>query len=482
MTQAYKEKYRSQFHFSPKEKWMNDPNGMVYFNEEYHLFYQYHPYGTTWGPMHWGHAVSKDMIHWEHLPIALFPDELGAIFSGSAVVDWNNTTGFFDQGQQGLVAIYTSAGTYPNSDRPLQQQSLAFSKDNGRTWIKYEGNPVLSDIDIIDYRDPKVFWHEETNKWVMVLATGQTITIYTSLNLKEWEFASEFGHAAGSHDGVWECPDLFNLPVEGGENKWVMIVSIGDNGKTKEGSRTQYFIGRFDGTTFVNDHDDSTILWLDYGRDNYAGVSWSDIQDGRRIYLGWMSNWRYANQVPTEAWRSAMTLPRELSLVSTEDGIRLFQKPVAEISTIRKEIKISTEEAGNIPLSSSLMEINIEFEKESSNQFGFVIKHSEEEKTVIGYDVLEEKVFVDRTLSGDSSFSTSFPAIQEAPLKLDQQRLKLQVFLDTSSIEVFAKNGEVAITNLLFPSEGSKELLLFSNEGTTKVLNLTLTELDSIWR
>ena len=206
----------------------------------------------------------------------------------------------------------------------------------------------------------------------MVLATGQTITIYTSLNLKEWEFASEFGHTAGSHDGVWECPDLFALPVDGKEEKWVMIVSIGDNGQTAEGSRTQYFIGQFDGTTFINEHDDTTVLWLDYGRDNYAGVSWSDIQDGRRIYLGWMSNWRYANQVPTEVWRSAMTLPRELSLASTEDGVRLFQKPVAEINTIRKEMKIHTDETGSIPLSSSLMEINIEFEKVSSNQFGIM--------------------------------------------------------------------------------------------------------------
>ena len=195
MTPTYKELYRPQFHFSPEENWMNDPNGMVYFNDEYHLFYQYHPYGTTWGPMHWGHAVSKDMIHWEHLPIALYPDELGAIFSGSAVVDWNNTTGFFEKDQPGLVSIYTSAGTYPDSDRPLQQQSLAYSKDNGRTWVKYEGNPVLSDVNITDYRDPKVFWHEETSQWVMVLATGQTITIYTSLNLKEWEFASEFGQS-----------------------------------------------------------------------------------------------------------------------------------------------------------------------------------------------------------------------------------------------------------------------------------------------
>ncbi|MFP7297103.1 glycoside hydrolase family 32 protein [Neobacillus niacini] len=487
MTHTYKEQYRPQFHFSPEEKWMNDPNGMVFLNDEYHLFYQYHPYGTTWGPMHWGHAVSKDLIHWEHLPIALYPDELGAIFSGSAVVDWNNTTEFFEKNQPGLVAIYTSAGTYPDSDRPLQQQSLAYSKDNGRTWVKYEGNPVLSDINITDYRDPKVFWHEESNKWVMVLATGQTITIYTSLNLKEWEFASEFGHTAGSHDGVWECPDLFKLPVDGGQEKWVLIVSIGDNGETAEGSRTQYFIGQFDGTTFVNDHDDSTILWLDYGRDNYAGVSWSDIQDGRRIYLGWMSNWRYANQVPTKGWRSAMTLPRELSLAATEAGVRLFQQPVAEVSKIRKETesysKISVESGKRVsfPLTHSLMEITIEFEKVNSIQFGFIIQHSEQEKTVIGYNAAEEKLFVDRTLSGDHSFSTSFRAIQEAPLKLNQQRLKLQLFLDTSSIEVFANNGEAAITSLLFPSGAGQELKVFSNEGTTNVTELKVTELDSIW-
>lgn len=485
--QTYKEQYRPQFHFSPQEKWMNDPNGMVFFNDEYHLFYQYHPFGTTWGPMHWGHAVSKDMIHWEHLPIALYPDDLGAIFSGSAVVDWNNTTGFFEKDKPGLVAIYTSAGTYPDSDRPLQQQSLAYSKDNGRTWVKYEGNPVLSDINITDYRDPKVFWHEETQKWVMVLATGQTITIYTSLNLKEWEFASEFGHTAGSHDGVWECPDLFKLPVDGGQEKWVMIVSIGDNGQSAEGSRTQYFIGQFDGTTFVNDHDDSTILWLDYGRDNYAGVSWSDIQDGRRIYLGWMSNWRYANQVPTKIWRSAMTLPRELSLASTENGVRLFQKPVAEVHTIKKDTEsypdTAIESGGNVsvPLKNSLLELTIEFEKVTSSQFGIIIQHSDEEKTVIGYHAGEEKLFVDRTLSGDNSFSTSFPAVQKAALKLENQRLKLQLFLDTSSIEVFANDGEVAVTSLLFPHKAGKEIILFSNEGTTNAANIKFTELDSIW-
>lgn len=486
MTPTYNEQYRPQFHFSPEENWMNDPNGMVFFNDEYHLFYQYHPFGSTWGPMHWGHAVSTDLIHWEHLPIALSPDELGAIFSGSAVVDWNNTTGFFEKDQPGLVAIYTSAGTFPESDRPLQQQSLAFSNDNGRSWVKFEGNPVLSDVNITDYRDPKVFWHEETNKWVMVLATGQTITIYTSLNLKEWEFASEFGHAAGSHDGVWECPDLFKLPVNGEQDKWIMIVSIGDNGQSAEGSRTQYFIGQFDGTNFVNDHDDSTILWLDYGRDNYAGVSWSDIQDGRRIYLGWMSNWRYANQVPTKAWRSAMTLPRELSLEATKNGIRLFQKPVAEVSKIRRKtesrayITVESGSSVSVPLTSSLMEINIEFEKISSNQFGFIIEHSEKEKTVIGYDVAKEMIFIDRTESGENSFSISFPTVQKAPLKITNNQLKLQLFMDTSSIELFVNDGEVAVTSLLFP-KGSREIVLFSNEGTTNVVDLKLTELDSIW-
>ncbi|WP_342045089.1 glycoside hydrolase family 32 protein [Bacillus sp. OTU530] len=490
MTELYKEKYRPQFHFSPEEKWMNDPNGMVFFNDEYHLFYQYHPFGTTWGPMHWGHAVSKDLIHWEQLPIALYPDEHGAIFSGSAVVDWNNTSGFFDN-QPGLVAIYTSAGTYPDSDRPRQRQSLAYSKDNGRTWVTYEGNPVLSDVNITDYRDPKVFWHDETNKWVMVLATGQSITIYTSPNLRDWEYGSEFKNKAGSHGGVWECPDLFKLSVDGDENnqKWVMFLSLGDDPKTKEGSRTKYFIGDFDGTTFVNDNPDETILWLDYGRDNYAGVSWSDIPslDGRRIYLGWMSNWRYANQVPTQEWRSAMTLPRELSLTSSEDGIRLVQKPVSEIASIRKateayqNLTIESNNPSSFNMFSQLMEVNVEFEKLNASSFGIVIQGSETEKTIISYDVVKETLSVDRTNSGENSFSESFPAIQEASLKMENGRISLQIFIDTSSIEVFANDGKVAVTSLLFPNHPYETITLFSNEGNTDVPLCTLTELDSIW-
>ena len=490
MTQRYKEKHRPQFHFSPEEKWMNDPNGMVFFNDEYHLFYQYHPFGTTWGPMHWGHAVSKDLIHWEQLPIALYPDEHGTIFSGSAVVDWNNTTGFFEDGP-GLVAIFTSADNYPKSDRPRQRQSLAYSKDNGRTWVTYEGNPVLSDVNITDYRDPKVFWHNETNKWVMVLATGQWVTIYTSQNLKNWEFASEFGKQAGSHDGVWECPDLFRLPVNGDETnqKWVMFVSIGDNPQFKEGSRTQYFIGEFDGTTFVNDNPDETVLWLDYGRDNYAGVSWSDIpaEDGRRIYIGWMSNWRYANQVPTEEWRSAMTLPRELSLTSSESGVRILQKVVSEIDSIRngsevyQELTIESNQPALFNLFSPLNEMNIEFEEQTSNSFGFVFQNSDDEKVVIRYDVEKELLSIDRTNAGDNRFSESFPTVQEASVKMENNRIKLQIFLDASSIEVLANDGKVVFTSLIFPNQPYEQMVLFSEEGYTKVSSLTVTELDSIW-
>jgi len=490
MTQTYKEMHRPQFHFSQEEKWMNDPNGMVFFNNEYHLFYQYHPFGTVWGPMHWGHAVSKDLVHWEQLPIALYPDEHGAIFSGSAVVDWNNTSGFFDD-EPGLVAIYTSADNYPESDRPRQRQSLAYSKDDGRNWVKHVGNPVLSDINITDYRDPKVFWHDDTNKWVMILATGQSVTIYTSPNLKEWEFASEFGSNAGSHDGVWECPDLFKLPVDGDENqhKWIMLVSIGDNPEFKEGSRTQYFIGHFDGNNFENDYSEETVLWLDYGRDNYAGVSWSDIseQDGRRIYIGWMSNWRYANQVPTKEWRSAMTLPRELSLVSSEGSVYLAQKPVSEISTLHKDtvgyqnLTIESNIPSSFNMDSNLIEMNIDFEKVSSKQFGIVIQSLEKEKTIISYDVEKEMLLVDRTSSGRNSFSESFPAIQEAPLKLKDGKLNLQLFLDASSLEVFANDGKVAFTSLIYPKEPYNQIVLFSNEGDSNVPSLKITELESIW-
>lgn len=485
------EKYRPQYHFSPEEKWMNDPNGMVYYNGEYHLFYQYHPDGTTWGPMHWGHAISKDLVHWEQMPIALKPDEHGAIFSGSAVVDWNDTTGFFDGGH-GLVAIFTHHDTHPNSERIRQRQSLAYSKDNGRTWEMYEGNPVLSNEDYPDFRDPKVFWHDKTNKWIMSLACGQIIHFYASRNLKEWEFLSEFGENTGSHLGVWECPDLFQLPVEGtNEQKWVLIVSIGDNPDFEIGSRTQYFIGEFDGKEFINDNSDETILWLDHGRDNYAGVSWSDMpeEDGRRIYIAWMSNWRYANVVPTESWRGAMTLPRELKLISTKNGVRVKQQVVKEIEkfrgkqdTLKNEI-IEANERIEKHIDSGAVEILISFETRDKSIFQLSLGEDHSTyHTVIGYDGKSNSVFVDRTNSGTHDFSSSFSAKDEVILLNDNRDITLRIFVDHSSIEVFVNDGEESLTYLIFPNNELKKLVLSSHDGETLIHSLDIYELEGIWK
>ena len=486
----YTEAYRPQFHYSPESNWLNDPNGMVYYNGEYHLFYQYHPHGTTWGPMHWGHAVSSDLVSWEHLPVALKPDSIGAIFSGSAVVDWQDTTGFFD-GESGLVAIFTHAGTYPDSDRSRQVQSIAYSKDNGRTWKLYEGNPVLSDESQLDFRDPKVFWHTEMNHWVMVLATGQTISIYTSSDLKEWTFASEFGENQGFHEGVWECPDLFELPVEGDESasKWVLLVSVGDNPDFAEGSRTQYFIGEFDGKVFKNENSGDTTLWLDYGRDNYAGVSWSDIpqSDSRRVYVGWMSNWKYANLTPSEKWRGAMTLPRTLSLASTDKGIRLIQSPVEELKALRsqsillKEDKVVDQtEAVYMPETNSY-ELEAEFQIGDASVFGFSLCTSSTEKTIVGYDVKSKQLFLDRTTSGQKDFHQDFAVKHTAELLPKQGKVKLRVFVDWSSVEIFANDGEVAMTDLIFPDNASRAIELFAENGQVNVISLAIHPLRKIW-
>lgn len=489
MSELYKEWYRPQFHFSPQKNWMNDPNGMVYFKGEYHLFFQYHPHGTEWGPMHWGHAISDDLIHWKEMPIALYPDEHGVIFSGCAVVDWNNTTGFFED-EPGLVVIYTNTDQYPGSDRSRQRQSLAYSKDQGRSWTKYQGNPVLSDENLTDFRDPKVFWHQETKKWVMVLATEQSITLYTSDNLLEWERASEFGATAGSHDGVWECPDLFPLPLNGDETnqKWVMIVSIGDNPQYKEGSRTQYFIGEFDGQTFINNHSDDTILWLDHGRDNYAGVSWSDIpiQDGRRMYIGWMSNWRYANQVPTSVWRSSMTIPRELSLKTVHNKVRLMQQPVRELETIKESV---TEHKQKVIMENDvikqsippLCELHLKMDLEEKAHFELTFHHSREENTTISYDSNRELLSLNREESGNSQFSDSFSTIQSAELQTEEGNLELKILLDHASVELFANSGEVTMTSLIFPEELAQEISLASKEGKIALKHFTITELASIW-
>lgn len=481
--------YRPQYHFTPADGWMNDPNGMVYYEGEYHLCYQYHPWSSKWGPMHWGHAVSRDLVHWEFRPAALKPDRHGFIFSGSTVVDWKDTSGFFDGGS-GLVAIFTHADEYPETGRPRQRQSLAYSKDKGRTWVKYACNPVLQDEDITDFRDPKVFWHEQSGRWVMVLAAGDHARFYISPNLIDWTLSGTFGEAEGSHDGVWECPDLFELPVDGdtGHSRWVLLISIGDQGGLPEGSRTQYFIGHFDGERFVNDLPAETILWMDHGRDNYAGVTWSDVPDtdGRRILIGWMSNWKYANLTPTERWRSAMTIPRVMGLTSTKDGIRLIQTPVEELHGLRREaVKLAdvTVQPGHNPLADfkgSQYELEAVFELGTAAEFGFKVRCGEQEETVVGYDAVTNELFIDRTQSGVSDFHPQFACKHGAVLEPEGPKLHMRIYVDWSSVEVFAGGGRAVLTDQIFPSPESGGLELYVKDGSLKLVSLSIYSLDSI--
>lgn len=493
----YQEQHRLQFHFSPETQWMNDPNGMVYYDGEYHLFYQYYPDSNVWGPMHWGHTVSKDMIHWEHLPIGLYPDELGYIFSGSAVVDWNNTSGFGKDGQPPLIAIFTyhdMEGERDGKDN-YQTQGIAYSNDKGRTWTKYEGNPVIANPGIKDFRDPKVNWHEESQQWVMVFACGDRLQFYNSANLKDWTLTSEFGLGHGSQARPWECPDLFELPVEGtDEKKWVLLVSLG-NGGPNGGSATQYFIGDFDGKTFTNDNPEETTLWIDYGRDNYAGVTWSDIpkEDGRRIFLGWMSNWQYAQIVPTTVWRSAMTLPRVLRLLNTPTGMRLCSTPVAETSNLRNDKTLTLASAkvsgalsisDKTDISPEAMEIilSLVLSEGAQANLGLELKNTKGEIYRIGFDAAQNQYYSDRTNAGKTDFSDQFaPTLHTAPRISQSNKINLHVFLDSGSIEMFADDGTIVMTDLFFPNENFTELVLFAENGEVLLKEGVCYGLSSIW-
>lgn len=460
----YNETYRPDFHFSPKYGWMNDPNGMVYHNGEYHLFYQYNPYGSRWANMHWGHAVSKDLVSWEHLPFALAPDSLGSIFSGSAVIDKDNTAGF---GNDAMIAIYTSAGK-------IQTQSIAYSLDNGRTFTTYEENPVLSDLSYPDFRDPKVFWHNATNQWIMALATGQTISFYGSDNLKEWNKLSEFGEGIGAHGGVWECPDLFPLTYNG-QTKWVLFVSINPGGPNG-GSATQYFIGDFDGKTFKPDALPYP-LWLDYGRDNYAGVTWSNIpeSDGRKLFIGWMNNWDYANHIPPVHFKGASTLPRELKLAHNGEHLVVANPPAEEVNALRGNTKkidaftvnkshtIDNLTEGN----TGSFEIEMDIEAGSASVFSFILANGKGERTVFSFDP-EKGVFgIDRSKSGIVDFSDNFASETiKAPL-VKKKSYQIRIFVDRASVECFVNDGELVQTNSIFPTEPYNSLSFESDEEVT---------------
>jgi sucrose-6-phosphate hydrolase SacC (GH32 family) len=647
----YTEPFRLQYHFTPEKNWMNDPNGLVYYEDEYHLFYQYNPFGNTWGHMSWGHAVSPDMVHWKHLPLALLEADGVMIFSGSAVIDWNNTSGFGKDGKPPMVAIYT--GCRVDSDG-VQNECIAYSNDKGRTWTKYAGNPVI-DLNSKDFRDPKVQWYEPTKSWIMTvsLSAQHKVRFYGSPNLKDWTLLSEFGPAGGTA-GVWECPDLFQVPVRGtDEKRWVLAVNM-NPGSIAGGSGGQYFVGQFDGKKFVADpgsllsptpaiapegqviadfegkdygdwktvgeafgpgpaqgrlgdqnpvdgyvghglvnsfyHGDATTgtltspefeithpylnfligggsqketrmdllvdgkvvrtasgddaerlawkswnvgefknrkavlqivdnatggwghinvdqitladeparaasesaLWFDYGPDYYAAVSWSDIpkSDGRRLWLGWMSNWEYGQEVPTTPWRSAMSIPREVGLRQTAEGIRLVQKPAREMELLRgQHFKFK---GGNLAeanawlaknhIQGNQLELEVEFDPQSTGVEGIKLLKGAGEETVIGVDRDKGTVFVDRTHSGIVNFNPKFSGKYDAPLASRDGKVKLHIFVDACSLEAFVNDGEKVFTVLVYPSEDSRGLEFFGPENGAKVGSINIWNLKSIWK
>jgi sucrose-6-phosphate hydrolase SacC (GH32 family) len=646
----YSEPFRPQFHFTPERNWMNDPNGMVFYQGEYHLFYQYNPFGDKWGHMSWGHAVSPDLVHWQHLPLALAEEGGVMIFSGSAVVDWKNSSGFGQDGKPPLVAIYTGYHTTNH----LQSQYIAYSNDRGRTWTKYAGNPVIN-RNSTDFRDPKVQWYAPAKSWVMTvsLSAEHKVCFYGSDNLKDWKLLSQFG-PAGATAGVWECPDLFELPIEGShEHRWVLAVNM-NPGSIAGGSGGQYFIGQFDGTRFLPDPDsilqptpefvpagrvladfegqdygdwkttgdafgpgpaqgrlgdqnpvdgyrghglvnsyyhgdaatgtltsprfevtqpflnfligggsqketrmdlwvdgkrvrtasgadaerltwsswdvheflhrqaqlqivdDATggwghlnvdqimladaparpaseaALWFDYGKDYYAAVSWSDVpkSDGRRLWIGWMNNWQYGGDEPTSPWRSAMSVPRQPGLRRTSEGIRLVQQPVREMERLRDRhlsFKGGDMAAANAWLAQNQiagqqLELLVEMAPQTGGVQGVKVLQGPGCETVIGVDRRRGQVFVDRTKSGNVDFNPQFSGVQVAPLPGIAGNVKLHIFVDASSVEVFVNDGERVFTDLVFPSSDSRGVEFFQSESDARVRSVQVWTLKSVWK
>lgn len=468
-----REKFRPVYHFTPAYGWMNDPNGMVYKDGEYHLFYQYNPYGSMWGNMHWGHAISKDLVSWEHQPVAISPDALGTIFSGSCVVDTDNTAGF---GAGAIIAFYTSA-----SDR--QVQSMAYSLDNGRTFQKYDRNPILTSTDR-DFRDPKVFWHADTKKWIMILAVGQEMQIYSSPNLKEWAYESSFGEGHGVHAGVWECPDLFELPVRGTElKKWVLLCNINPGGPFG-GSATQYFVGTFDGKTFTNESPNLT-KWMDYGKDHYATVTWSNAPQDRKIAIAWMSNWDYANNVPTQQYRSANSVPRDLELFTRNGQTYLSSLPSPEMLKLRGKaqkkgsFKVDRSHEINQLLANNngTYELEIKFKNNNADVMSLQLFNSKGEEVELYYNLLDNRFTMDRRNSGQTSFSKTFASATIAPISA-QKEYTLRLLIDRSSIEAFDGNGEFAMTNLVFPEEPYNRISFNAKGGSFTVTSFTVYDLS----
>lgn len=459
----FQDPYRPLFHYTAQSHVINDPNGLLYCDSEYHLMHQYNIHNH----IHWGHAVSKDLIHWEYLPAALEPDEIGQIWSGSAVVDWNNTSGL----QTGKEPVFVALFTYNEHVDSQQSQGLAFSNDRGRTWRKYQENPVLTSLGKKDFRDPKVFWYEKQACWIMVLACFDHVEFYRSENLRVWSFSGEFGKGEGSPVGVWECPDLFCLPVEDKpkENRWVLSVSLND-GAPAGGTGMQYFTGRFDGFHFYNDNPSQTVLWLDYGQDFYAGVTWNDIpkEDGRRLMIAWADNWRYRDALPTQLFKGQFSTVRELCLRQTAEGVRLCQRPVRELAALKdrqeeiKRCRISSGQSKKIPIQSDALSFQcrlIPEDRKGQVEIRFVT--FEQEWIAVGYDFKEERLYVDRTRCGNSSLP-GFTGVHTAPMKLEEGELELRILADVSQIEVFGNDGITVLTDLVFPTHTGYQVEIHS--------------------
>lgn len=435
-----REQYRPLYHHTPAYGWMNDPNGMFFKDGVWHLYFQHNPYGSQWENMTWGHSTSTDLIHWTFQGDPVQPDAWGSIFSGSSVVDKNNTAGF---GENAIVALYTSAGEN-------QTQSMAYSTDNGKTFTKYDGNPIITS-NVPDFRDPHMFWNEDIKKWNMILAAGQQMNIYSSDNLKDWKFESSFGAEYGSHGGVWECPDLMKMKVRGTDKeKWMLVCNINPGGPSG-GSATQYFVGDFDGHKFTCESKPEVTKWMDYGKDHYATVTFDNAPNGRHVALAWMSNWQYANQVPTLQYRSANSIPRDLGLFEYKGNTYCSVTPSEEITAARsKKPSKSLSEACE-------MVVNLK------GDATITLSNSKGEKVVMTYKAKDETFSMDRTLSGKADFSSDFAAITTAPVYGKMN--KLRIFIDKSSIEVFDNDGKMAMTNLVFPTKPYDKVTI---KGKTK--------------
>lgn len=475
---AYDKPFRPQYHFSPKLNWTNDPNGLVYFEGEYHLFFQFNPFGDQWGHMSWGHAVSRDLIHWDQLPVAI-PEANGiAIFTGSTVIDEHNTSGFCTGGHACMVAIYTGYTPAAKGKKALQTQNIAYSNDRGRTFTKYSGNPVL-DLHMTDFRDPKVFWSTQSKQWIMAvsLPDDHKVSIYSSPDLKSWKPISQFG-PAGATSGQWECPEMFELPVDGkpGQSRWVLKVGL-NPGALQGGSGEQYFVGQFDGRQFKNDNPASLTLWTDYGKDCYCALTFNHLPATHsQVMIGWMDNWQYAAKLPTSPWRGQMTLPRKLALRQTTEGLRLYQAPVDELQTLAAGTA-EVQAAGKLSKGHTY-QFKTVIDLGSSTDTGWRILADKGYYTQIGYDGVNKKLYVDRTHSGTTLVSKDFASRIEAPLHF-KGPLTLDLVVDRSSVELFANGGELTMTNLVFPNEGADKIEFFSKGSGAKVLSARLTELRS---